>query len=127
MHDDTILWKLLDGELPPSEAAAIEADGARDSALRRRLDDLRTIKESILAGAPRPPAGFAARVAARAAARPPTPVIDLEEARRFLRRALVAAAVLAALGITYVALRVVPAIFEPPDILAGPELWEEPK
>jgi anti-sigma factor RsiW len=114
MHDrNATLWKLLDGELPAAEAEAIEAAAAADPGLRRRLEELRALKEGILAGAPRPSPGFAARVAARAAGLAPAPVLDLEDARRLLRRALVAAVVLAAIGLAVFALEVLPAAFEP--------------
>lgn len=126
MYDDTILWKLLDGELPDAEAAAIESAASDDPLLRARVDELRTVKAAVLSGAPRPPADFADKVAA-AVARPRAPVLDLDEAHRFLRRALVAAAVLAAVGLSYLLYRVVDATIEPPDLTAGPSLYGEPR
>ncbi len=113
MYEDATLWKLLDGELPAAEAEALEAAAAADPGLRRRIEELRMHKEAVLAGAPRPPPGFAAKVAARAAGLAPAPVLDLEEARRLLRGALVAAAVLAAVGLAFFAIEVLPTLFEP--------------
>ncbi len=114
MHDDATLWKLLDGELTAAEAEALEAAASADPGLRRRLEELRARKEAVLAGAPRPPPGFAARVAARAAGLAQAPVLDLEDARRLLRRALVAAAVLAAVGLAVFAVEVLPTVFAEP-------------
>jgi anti-sigma factor RsiW len=113
MYDDATLWKLLDGELPAAEAEAIETAAADDPGLRRRLDELRSVKEAVLAGAPSPSPGFAAGVLARAAGLAPAPVLDLEDARRVLRRALIAAAVLAAVGLVVFAVEVLPTVFEP--------------
>jgi anti-sigma factor RsiW len=110
---DATLWKLLDGELSAAEADAIEAAAAADPGLRRRLEELSAQKQAVLAGAPRPPPGFAARVVAKAARLAPAPVLDLEDARRLLRRALVAAVVLAAVGLTFFVLEVLPTAFEP--------------
>ncbi|MHC4490846.1 MAG: hypothetical protein ACYTDU_04395 [Planctomycetota bacterium] len=103
----------MDGELSAAQAEAIEAAAAADPGLRRRLEELRARKEAVLAGAPRPPPGFAAEVVARAAGLAPAPVLDLEDARRLLRRALVAAVVLAAVGLAIFALEVLPTAFEP--------------
>jgi len=113
MHDDATLWKLLDGELSAAQAEAIEAAAAADPGLRRRLEELRAQKEAVLAGAPRPSPGFAAKVVARAAGLAPAPVLDLDDARRLLRRALVAALVMAAVGLAMFALEVLPTAFEP--------------
>jgi anti-sigma factor RsiW len=113
MHDDATLWKLLDGELSAADAAAIEAAAAADPGLRRRIEELAAQKEAVLAGAPQPPPGFSARVAAKAAGLAPAPVLDLEDARRLLRRALVAAVVLAAVGLAFFAIEVLPTVFEP--------------
>jgi anti-sigma factor RsiW len=110
---DATLWKLLDGELSGAQADAIEAAADADPGLRRRLDELRAIKDGVLAGAPRPPPGFADKVAARAAGLAPAPVLDLEDARRLLRRALVAAVVLAAVGLAFFTIEVLPAVLEP--------------
>ncbi len=100
MYDDKILWKHLDGELPAAESEAIAAAAGRDEALRARLHGLRTIRAGVLEGAPTPNSGFADRVIARIA-KPQTPLFDLDEARRFLRKMVIAAAVLAALGMSY--------------------------
>ena len=61
---DAQLWRFLDGELSEAEATRIERDAAADPALATRLDGLRVIGSGVLAGAPRPPSGFAAKVAA---------------------------------------------------------------
>jgi anti-sigma factor RsiW len=114
MIDDRTLWRHLDGELPAAEAERIESAAARDPGLRRRLAELRGISAAARAGVPGPPPGFAERVVARALASPPAPLLDLEEARRFLRRVVVAAAVLAALGLAYLAVHVVPQLVERP-------------
>ncbi|MHC4816746.1 MAG: hypothetical protein ACYTF8_01625 [Planctomycetota bacterium] len=113
MYDDTTLWKLLDGELHAEQAEAIEAAAAADPGLRRRLEELRAQKEAVLAGAPRPSPGFAAKVVARAAGLAPAPVLDLEDARRLLRRALIAALVLAAVGLAIFSVEVLPTAFKP--------------
>jgi len=118
--NDATLWKLVDGELPPDEAEAIRAAAAEDPALRRRIEVLEAAKAGILGDAPRPPPDFAARLAVRAATLAPAPVLDLEDARRFLRRALVAAALLAALGLTALAVEVVPDLFRAPPVSAEP-------
>jgi anti-sigma factor RsiW len=113
MYDDATLWKLLDGELHAGQAEAIEAAAAADPGLRRRLEEFRAQKEAVLAGAPRPSPGFAAKVVARAAGLAPAPVLDLEDARRLLRRALIAALVLAAVGLAVFSVEVLPTAFEP--------------
>jgi len=122
MHDEATLWKLLDRELPPAEAAAIEQEAKDDPALRARIEELRAIKAGTLDGAPQPPPGFADRIAERSRDLQPAPVLDLEDARRFLRRALVAAAVLAAVGLTYLAIEVVPDLVREPVYADNPLL-----
>jgi len=111
MTDDRTLQRYLDGELPAAEAGALERDAQREPALAARLDELRLLGDAVRDGAPAPPPGFANRIAAaarlRGASPPPAEVLDL---RRFARRALVAAALLAALGLSYLALDVVPDI-----------------
>jgi hypothetical protein len=114
MYDDRTLWKHLDGALPAAESATIETAAAADPVLLRRLEELRGLSAAMRAGVPRPPAGFADRVVARALAAPAAAALDLEEARRFLRRVLVAAAVLAALGLAYLAVDVIPKILDTP-------------
>ncbi|MHC4937402.1 MAG: anti-sigma factor [Planctomycetota bacterium] len=110
-YTDSHLWRYLDGLLPPPDAEAIEREARDDERLAARIDELRLIGETVREGAPAPPPGFAKRVAATAQLRGATPrsaeVLDL---RRFVRRVLVAAAVLAALGIGYLAVEVVPDI-----------------
>jgi anti-sigma factor RsiW len=110
---DEQLWKLLDGELPDAEAQALKKAAAKDPALRARIEEFSTMKEAVLAGAPEPPPGFPDRVAELAAERSRASVIDLEDARRFLRRALIAAALLAAVGLAFVAADVLPSWVEP--------------
>lgn len=117
-YDDRTLWKHLDGELSAAEAAAIEAAVARDPALGDRLARLREIGAAVRAGVPKPSPDFAAATVARALAAP-APILELEEARRFLRRMLVAAAVLAALGLAYLATDVLPRLLDTP-LLADP-------
>ncbi|MDH3592605.1 MAG: hypothetical protein OER88_12040 [Planctomycetota bacterium] len=113
MHDDKVLWEYLDGELPADTAAALSGEIESDPELARRVAELRLVKAEVLAGAPRAAPGFAERVVAAAKDRPQAPVIDLADARRMLRRALVAAAVLAALSLVYLGVRVIPAFLEP--------------
>jgi hypothetical protein len=114
MYDDRTLWRHLDGELPAAEAEALDAAAARDPGLGRRLADLRDVAAATRGGVPKPPPDFAARVVARAVAGPVAPVLPLDEARRLLRRIVAAAAVLAALGLLYLAVEVVPRLVEAP-------------
>ena len=102
------IWLYIDGELPPADADAIEAQAASDPVLRNRIDEARLMRAAVLEGAPRPSAGFAAKVTARAQLRGAQPSEQVLEMRRFLRRVLVAAAILAAVGIAYMAIEVVP-------------------
>jgi hypothetical protein len=122
MFADEQVWRYVEGEIPPTEAAALEEAAAADASLRLRIEEVRLIREEILSGAPRPPEGFAARVAARAVWRRRSPSLDMDEARRFLRRALVAASILAALGLAYLAVEVVPGMFRPAPMEASPLL-----
>jgi len=119
MYDDRTLWRRLDGELPAAEAEALDTAAARDPALGRRIEELRGIAAAARGGVPKPPPDFAARVVARAVAGPVAPVLALDEARRFLRKVVVAAAVLAALGLFYLVADVLPKIVETP-VLADP-------
>ncbi|MHC4931043.1 MAG: anti-sigma factor, partial [Planctomycetota bacterium] len=112
MYSDEQLWKFLDGEASDAEARAIAESAAADPALERRLEQLRAVKREVLAGAPEPPPDFPERVAAQATRRTRDSILDLEEARRFLKGALVAAAVLAAVGIAFLAFEVLPGWLE---------------
>ncbi len=114
MHSDEKLWKQLDGELSPTECEAIDKEARTDAALAARLDEFRLMKRDVLAGAPKPPVDFPDR-AVRAATSTARLVFDLQAARRKLKAVLIAAAVLAAVGLT---LFVVggPGLFEVPDI-----------
>jgi len=120
-HDDKTLWKLLDGELPEFEAQAITAAAKDDAALRGRIAELRALRQAMRDDAPTPPPGFASRVAALAARPPKAPLLDLEDANRFLRRLLVAAAILAALGVGYLVAEVVPTLFQQPISASPPD------
>ena len=102
------VWRYVDGEMSPAESEATEARAAKDPALQALIDEARLIRSAVLEGAPRPSAGFAAKVAARAQLRGVQPSAQVLELRRFLQRTLVAAAVLAALGVAYMAIEVVP-------------------
>ena len=124
MHSEEKLWQFVEGELPSVQAAEIEEQAAGDDVLRERIETIRMIKKELIAGAPRPPEGFPARMATLAARLPTTPVVHLEEARRFLRRALVAAAILAALGLAYLAIEVLPQAIGPDPIRADSLLGE---
>jgi len=110
-YTDSQLWRYLDGVLPAADAESIEHAANRDATLAARLDELRLIGEAVRDGAPTAPPGFANRVAATAQLRGASPrsaeILDL---RRFVRRALIAAALLAALGLGYIVVEVVPDI-----------------
>ncbi|MCK6460915.1 MAG: hypothetical protein L6Q95_13615 [Planctomycetes bacterium] len=121
MYDDRTIWRHLDGELPEGEARAFEDALTKDPALARRIAELREVSAAVRGGVPKPPPDFAARVVARAMELPIAPVLPLDEARRFLRRVVVAAAVLAALGLAYLAIEIVPVVIEKP-LLAEPLL-----
>ena len=121
---EEMLWKYVEGELTPVQAGEIEELEREDESVRRRLDDIRAIRDELLAGAPTPPEGFPERLAVLAERLPRAPVIHLDEARRFLRKALVAASILAALGLAYLALEVAPDWLEPPPMQASPLLGE---
>lgn len=120
MYDDRTLWRRLDGEMPEAEARQLDDAAAKDIGLARRIAELKEISTAARGGVPRPPPDFAARVAARALRGPVAPVLELDEARRFLRRVVVAAAILAALGLTYLAAEVLPKVIEAPQLLADP-------
>jgi anti-sigma factor RsiW len=119
--NDSRLWRYLDGELPPAEAEALERAAAADATLGSRLDELRLLGEAVRDGVPTAPAGFPARVAAMAQLRGAGPreaeILDL---RRFARRVLVAAALLAAVGLGYLAFEVVPDLM-PDRLSASPD------
>jgi anti-sigma factor RsiW len=110
-YTDSQLWRYLDGVLPAADAESIEHAANQDATLAARLDELRLIGEAVRDGAPTAPPGFANRVAATAQLRGASPrsaeILDL---RRFVRRALIAAALLAALGLGYIVVEVVPDI-----------------
>lgn len=121
MYDDRTIWRHLDGELPEGEARAFEDALAKDAALARRMAELREVSAAVRGGVPKPPPDFAAKVVARAMAGPLAPVLPLDEARRFLRRVVVAAAILAAAGVAYLAAEVLPKVIGTP-LLADPLL-----
>lgn len=114
MYDDRTLWKRIDGELPEAETRALDSAAARDEALGRRIEELRDLAAAVRGGVPRPPPDFAARTVALALKGPVAPVLDLHEARRFLRRIAIAAAVLAAVGLAYLAWDVLPKVLDAP-------------
>jgi len=105
---DTRLWRYVDDETSPEERTAIERAAAVDGQLAKRIAEMRTLREAVLDGAPQPPAGFAAKVAANSQLRGARPPVELLEMRRFVRRVLAAAAILAAVGLAYMAVDVVP-------------------
>jgi len=121
MHTDRELWRFLDKEMEPADALALEAAAEKDPALARRLDELAMLGHQVAAGAPAPPAGFAGRVAALAG-RTPAPLLDLDDARRFMKRALIAAAVLGAVGLAYLAFGLLPDLLAPDPMTANPLL-----
>jgi anti-sigma factor RsiW len=124
MLSEEMLWKYVEGELAPVQAGEIEELERTDEVVRRRLADIRTIRQEWLADAPQPPDGFPDRVALLATRLPKAPVIHLDEVRRFLRKALVAAAILAAVGLAYLAFEVAPDWLEPAPMQASPLLGE---
>lgn len=109
---DAQLWRFLDGELPEAEASRIESAAAGDAVLASRIEELREVGRGVLGGLPRAPSGFAAKVVASAQLRGARPPAELLEMRRFARRVLVAAAILAAVGLAYLAVDVVPDMFD---------------
>ena len=120
---DQRLWAYLDGEAGADERAAIEAAAADDAALATRLAEMRILKDEVLAGAPKPPADFADQVVA-VAEQNAAPILYLREAHRMLRRALIAAAILAAVGLGLLAASMVPDLFESAPIQASePDPW----
>jgi anti-sigma factor RsiW len=120
MYDDRTIWRHLDGELPEAEARAFEDALSKDPALARRISELKEVSAAVRGGVPKPPPDFAAKVVARAIAGPVAPVLPLDEARRFLRRVVAAAAFLAAVGLAYLAYEVLPKLVETP-LWAGPD------
>jgi anti-sigma factor RsiW len=124
MLSEEMLWKYVEGELAPVQAGEIEELERTDETVRRRLDDIRAVRQEMLAGAPTPPDDFPDRVALLAARLPKAPVIHLDEVRRFLRKALVAAAILAAVGLAYLAFEVAPDWLEPAPMQASPLLGD---
>lgn len=121
MYDDRTIWRHLDGELRDAEARAFEDAVGKDPALARRIAELREVSAAVRGGVPKPPPDFAARVVARAMAGPTAPVFPLDEARRFLRQVVVAAAILAAAGLAYLAVEVLPKVLGAP-VMADPLL-----
>ena len=115
MFSDTQLWNYVDGQASDD----IERAAREDGSLRARIDQMRAIKSEIVGGAPAPSPGVADRVVALAGT---TPVFDINEARRILKRALVAAAVLAAIGLAYLAVEVGPELLAPSRLQANPLL-----
>ena len=121
MYTDRELWRFLDKEMDPADALALEAAAERDPTLARRLDELAMLGHHVAAGAPTPPAGFAERVAALAG-HASAPLLDLDDARRFMKRALIAAAILGAVGLAYLAFGLLPDLLAPDPMTANPLL-----
>jgi len=105
---DAQLWRYVDGELSPDAKITMERAAAADASLAERIAAMRAMSEAVLDGTPRPPAGFAAKVAANSQLRGARPPAELMEMRLFARRVLAAAAILAAVGLAYMAMDVVP-------------------
>ncbi len=118
MRTDRQLWQLLDGELPEAEAARLRAEAAGDAEFAARISALASVKRGILAGTPPVPPGFSRRIEALASRGGPAPAVDLDEIRRFLRRSLVAAAILGAIGLAYLAAELGPKLLAPPPLQA---------
>ncbi|HEX5137597.1 MAG TPA: hypothetical protein VFY93_11525 [Planctomycetota bacterium] len=114
MYDDRTIWRHLDGEMPEAEAKAFAEARVKDTALARRITELSEVSAAVRGGVPKPPPDFAARVVARAMKGPVAPVLPLDEARRFLRRVVVAAAILAAVGVALFAIKILPSLVETP-------------
>jgi anti-sigma factor RsiW len=107
-QDELLLQRHLDGELDPAAAAAFHARLAAEPALARALDDARALRTGFLAGrefAMRPPASFTAAVLAAARGLPGREQLqrmDLAASGiRICRRLLVAAAVVAGIGLLW--------------------------
>lgn len=107
-HDQRLLHRLLDGELPATEAAAAEARVAASSELRAWLQQQRALRAGFVAG--REPArtaspGFAAGVMAAVRRLPSRPELIAAQQGvdfvRLCRRILIAAAVLFAVGLAW--------------------------
>ncbi len=113
MHDDNTLWRYLDGELDPTQARNLRAAIEADPELSRRIEDMKLMSDEVLAGAPEPDEAFADRVLAASRAAPAAEVLDLEQARRVLKKVAIAAAILAAVSLTYLGFRMVPEFIEP--------------
>ena len=109
---DAQLWRFVDGELARADAAAIEraaaADGDIAARIAARIADMRAMSAGVFAGAPKPPAGFPAKVAAAARLRGTPPPAELLEMQQFVRRVLIAATIVGAVGLAYMAFDVVP-------------------
>jgi anti-sigma factor RsiW len=126
-YTDAQLWCYLDGEMAATDAEALERAVALNAADSERLDELRLISDTILDGAPTPPAGFGARVAAASQLQGSTPrSVELLDLQRFVRRALIAAALLAAVGLGYLAFEVLPDLVSS-EIHAGSDPLLEPR
>jgi len=126
-YSDPELWLYLDGEMAPADIDALERDVALNAALSDRLDELRLIADTVLDGAPTPPAGFGARIAAAALLQGSTPrSAEFLDLQRFVRRALIAAALLAAVGLSYLVVEVLPDLLTT-EIYAGSDPLLEPR
>lgn len=107
-RDELQLQRYLDGELPPDDAAACTARLAADPAFRRRHDEARALRSAFAAArgeGRRASAGFTANVLAAARRLPSREELQQHDVvgggTMFCRRILLAAAVLAALGLLW--------------------------
>ncbi len=117
MYSDEQIWRYVDGLMEAGDAQRLKQQAQADEELQARIEQCRLIRSEVLAGAPEPPPDFAAELARRAAA---APVLDLAEARRVLKRALVAAALLAAVGLALLAMEALPGILRAEETIAEP-------
>jgi anti-sigma factor RsiW len=106
--DELLVQRHVDGELAPAAAAAFAARLAAEPVLRQRVESLQALRTGFLAGrerGPRPGADFAGKVMAAVRQLPSRQQLEQAGAAggaaMFCRRLLLAAALLAGLGLAW--------------------------
>ena len=106
--DELLVQRHVDGELAPAAAAAFAARLAAEPALRQRVESLQALRIGVLAGrehGPRPGAEFAGKVMAAVRRLPSRQQLEQASAvggaAVFCRRLLLAAALVAGLGLAW--------------------------